>query len=271
MIELSSETVRSDFARTTTLIPMAERPGVFEVELDDGWTSLVGIHGGYMCALAVRGAEAVAPDRSVRTLTTTFLRNAAAGPALLRVGEVRRGRSMSTIVADLVQDDRVLLTSRLTAMTSRTGVEWTAPVALGLPPVAECVPIEVERSRHFDRADALLDPSSLPFSGAPHAMVRGYLRPRGDRRVDAAWLAMAVDWFPPPAFVRVTPPAGGVSIDLTTHIHRDAVLLEDDEWLCARFSVDTSAGGHAVEHGVITTMTGIPVAESFQTRLTAEG
>ena len=130
--------------------------------------------------------------------------------------------------------------------------------------------MEAGRVSHFERVDALLDPASLPFSGGDRAMVQGYLRPLEGRRVDSAWLAMATDWFPPPAFVRLEPPTGGVSIDLTTHIHQPDLLLGDDDWLCARFEIRTSTNGLAVEHGLITTDDGTPVAESLQTRLTAQ-
>ncbi|MEN9644989.1 MAG: hypothetical protein RL238_1658 [Actinomycetota bacterium] len=261
----------ADFDRTTTLTPIAGRSGAFSVELDAGWSSLVGVHGGYMCALAVKGAEAVAGDRTVRTLTTSFLRTGAVGEAVISVRELRRGRSMSTVVVDLEQDDRMLLTSRLTLLVPRTGVEWSAPVPPDLPPVDECVRMEPERVAHFQRVDALLDPAHRPFSGGDRAMVQGYLRPLEGRHVDAAWLAMASDWFPPPAFVRLTPPTGGVSVDLTTHVHQPELELGDDEWLCARFEIRTSTNGLAVEHGSITTSDGSPVAESFQTRLTAQG
>jgi acyl-CoA thioesterase len=261
---------RSDFDRTTTITPVEGRPGAFDVELDAGWSSLVGVHGGYMCALAVRGAEAVVGDRVVRTVTTSFLRTGAVGPAQLSVRESRRGRTMSTVVADLIQDDRVLLTSRITALVPRAGVEWSTSTPLDLPPVERCVPMDAGRVSHFDRVDGLLDPASLPFSGGDRAMVRGYVRPLEDRRVDSAWLAMASDWFPPPAFVRLEPPTGGVSIDLTTHVHQPELLLSDEEWLRASFEIRTSANGLAVEHGVITTGDGTPVAESFQTRLTAQ-
>jgi hypothetical protein len=37
------------------------------------------------------------------------------------------------------------------------------------------------------------------------------------------------------------------------------------------FSIETSTGGLAVEHGVITTQDGTLVADSFRTRLTATG
>jgi acyl-CoA thioesterase len=203
-------------------------------------------------------------------VTTSFLRIGAVGVAELSVREVRKGRTMSTVVADLVQDDRVLLTSRITAVVPRAGVEWSTPTALDLPPVERCVPMDAGRVSHFERVEGLLDPASLPFSGGDRAMVRGYIRPLEDRRVDAAWLVMATDWFPPPAFVRLEPPTGGVSIDLTTHVHQPEVLLGDDDWLCAAFEIRTSANGLAVEHGVITTGDGTPVAESFQTRLTAQ-
>jgi acyl-CoA thioesterase len=129
--------------------------------------------------------------------------------------------------------------------------------------------MDVGRVAHFGRVDGHLDPASLPGTGGARAVVRGYVRPWESRSVDAAWLAMASDWFPPPAFVRLDPPTGGVSIDLTTHIHQPLVVLGDDEYLTGEFSIDTSTGGLAVEHGRISGPDGRLVAESFQTRLTA--
>lgn len=268
MTELKSADAVSDFDRTTMVVP-TDRRGEFAVDLDRGWSSLVGVHGGYLCSLAVRGAEALAPDRRVRTITTSFLRSGEVGPATLTVREVRRGRSASTLVADLHQGDRLLITSRLTLLTPREGVEWTTPVRLDLPARHQCVRMEPGRVSHFQRVDGLLDPGGLPFSGGDRAIVRGYLRPLEGERVDGAWLAMASDWFPPPAFVRLEPPTGGVSVDLTTHVHRPHVTLADGEWLLGSFEVGNSTRGLAVEHGVITTEDGTVVAESFQTRLTA--
>ena len=79
------ETTVTDFDRTTALIPLEARPGEFLVDLDSGWSSLVGVHGGYMCAVAVRGAESLAPGRLVRTMSTSFLRSGRVGPAVLSV------------------------------------------------------------------------------------------------------------------------------------------------------------------------------------------
>ena len=268
MTELKQTGAVTDFDRTTMVVP-TDRPGEFDVDLDPGWASLVGVHGGYMCALAVRGAETLATDRTVRTITTSFLRTGEVGPAKLLVRELRRGRSMSTVVTELHQGDLLLITSRLTLLVWRHGVEWSALVHLDLRPREACVRMEPGRVSHFERVDGLLDPRSLPFSGGDRAIVQGYVRPLDDRRVDAAWLAMATDWFPPPAFVRLEPPTGGVSVDLTTHIHRPALRLGDDGWLLGSFEITDSTQGLAVEHGRIAAADGTLVAESFQTRLTA--
>jgi acyl-CoA thioesterase len=109
----------------------------------------------------------------------------------------------------------------------------------------------------------------MPFEGE-RAHLSGYVRPLEARPIDAAWLVMATDCFPPPASARAEPPTGGVSIDLTIHIHRSGFALGDDAWLAGSFEIDDSTGGIAVERGRITKMDGTVVAESFQTRLTAQ-
>lgn len=261
--------VLTDFDRTTALQPTSD-PGVFGVELDRGWSSLVGIHGGYLSALTVVGAEAVAgPDRVVRTVTTSFLRTGRPGPATMSVRVLRSGRSLTTATADVAQDGHTLVTSRLTLLTDRSGVEWRAPAPIDVAPLAACVPIDSEVG-HFDQADGRIDPRWIPFSNGDTANIRGYIRPLEPRVIDSAWLAMASDWFPPPAFVRLAPPTGGVSIDLTTHMHRPGLALAGDEWLVGEFGVRESTGGLAVEHGRITRPDGTMVAESLQTRLTAQ-
>ena len=110
----------------------------------------------------------------------------------------------------------------------------------------------------------------MPFTG-DRAHLAGYVRPLEARPIDAAWLVMAVDCFPPPAFARTEPPTGAMSIDLTVDIHRSGLCLGEGAWLAGSFEIDDSTGGLAVEHACITRLDGTVVAESFQTRLTAQG
>ncbi|MEZ5235480.1 MAG: thioesterase family protein [Acidimicrobiales bacterium] len=269
MMELTHGVAPLDFDRATTVRPIDRRPGQFAVDLDPGWSALVGVHGGYLCALAVRAAELLTPGRVVRTMSTSFLRTARVGPAELSVREVRRGRSMTTAAVELVQADQLVLTSRLTLMVPGPGVEWGELQPLGLAPVADCVTFTPEIDlANFDRFDLRFDPDRLPFhDGLP--AIGGYVRPLEARPVDAAWLVMAADCFPPPAFARAEHPVGGISVDLTVHVHRSGFVLADDAWLTGRFEAQESTGGLAVEHGRLMHADGTAVAESFHTRLTA--
>jgi acyl-CoA thioesterase len=61
-----------------------------------------------------------------------------------------------------------------------------------------------------------------------------------------------------------------MSVDLTTHVHQDASVLGADEWLVGEFEIRHSSGGLAVEHGRIGRADGTVLAESFQTRFTAD-
>jgi acyl-CoA thioesterase len=252
----------------TRLAPTAEE-GMFDVMLDDAWSSLIGTHGGYMVALNVRAAQALIPGRAARTVSTSFVRSGRSGPATVRATSVRSGRSIANVEATLEQDGRALVTSRITLVAPSDGVDWQQRTPLPVPPFDECVPIEPpERVRHFERARARLDPASLPFTDGPDTSVRGYIRPLDYDPIDAPWLAMMCDWFPPPAFVRMTPPIGGISVDMFTHVHHTLPLLAADEWLTGWFEIRTSRAGLATEHGCIATTDGVVLAESIQTRWT---
>lgn len=266
-VEPAPDTV---FDRTTAIRPTGTA-GLFDADLAPEWESLVGIHGGSLVAITVRGIATLVPGRSVRTVATSFVRPGRPGPARLLVKKVHGGRSVSSAVAQLYQDDHLLLTTRATLVAERTGAEWGHGAPLVEIPPSACVPIEPPGRRlpHFDQAEGVLDPANLPFSGGPRAALRGYVRPAERRPIDEAWLTMAVDWFPPPAFVRTQPPIGGISIDLVTHIHR-TLPAERAGWLGVAFEIDTSTGGLGVEHGRIATPAGVLLAESFHTRWTAD-
>lgn len=258
------------FDRSTASTPLGGRPGKFLVDLDDDWSALVGKHGGYLCAIVVRAIESTVPGRLVRTMTTSFLRTGRVGPAWVSVRLVRRGRSVATVVADLVQDGELVLTSRCTLLESSPGVDWDARHPVDLPPPGACAPFVPDGPvKHFARVESRFDPQQMPFTG-DRPRISGYLRPLEPRPLDPAWLVMASDWFPPPAFTVAEPPTGGVSIDLTTHVHRPGEMLGPHDWLVGSFEIDTSAGGIGVEHGRLTMQDGTLVAESFQTRFTVQ-
>ena len=73
------------FDRTTMVTRRLKEAGRFDVDLELEWGSPRGVHGGDQCAIAVRGAAALVPGREVRTFTTSFVRSARVGAAILAV------------------------------------------------------------------------------------------------------------------------------------------------------------------------------------------
>lgn len=259
------------FDRTGRLDPIGGCPGAFAVQLDPAWTSLVGIHGGYLASLAVRAVERVAAPtgHAVRTVATSFLRAGRPGPATVEVAAVREGRSVSSYTASIVQEGRLLNSSRITLVARRAGEEWETSTVSALPPIEACVPPQPpDGIRHFEHAVARIDPAHEPFSGRDEARIGGYVRPVEARPIDAAWLVMLADWFPPVAFTRVMPPTGGISVDLVVHVHRTLDGLGADEWLSGSFAAAISHDSLALETGEIRDPAGRVIAESFHTRYT---
>src|SRR3954447_4044513 len=78
------------FDATTSLRLDASQANRFTAHLDRAWSSLVGIHGGYLTAIAIRAAQRVVGERPIRTVTTTFLRPGSIGNASVDVEVVRR-------------------------------------------------------------------------------------------------------------------------------------------------------------------------------------
>lgn len=262
------------FDRTGALMELrsTEDSTLFVADADASWSSLRGVHGGYLASLAVRAVRQVVHDRHVRTVTTSFLRPAAPESTQVEVVQERLGRSLSTHVVTISQLGRTVATSRVTTVTEVEGLEWERDDPGTFPPVEDCTPISPPPGvRHFEHATARLDPAHTPFAHGPYAQVGGYVRPLEPRAIDAPWLTMILDWFPPSPFSRNDPPAGGVSVDYTVHIHRTLDSLDPDKWLTGLFRADVSTGSMALEKGTIRDPAGRVLAESFHTRWTANG
>ena len=168
------------------------------------------------------------------------------------------------------QNGRTTATARLTFLAPTAGVSWDTPAPPTLARLDRCVPIEPpEAALHFAHATGVLDPDYEPFSHGPLARVAGYVRPLEARPIDAPWLAMILDWFPPSPFTSQDPPTGGTSIDFTVHVHRTLPALGDHEWLSGEFETDVSTDGLALEHGMVRGPAGEVLAESFHSRWTS--
>lgn len=265
------------FDRTTQLAlePLDAIDGAdrFAVMLSEEWSSMFGAHGGYVTAVAVRFAQErllAGGSQRVRTVSTNYLRPAKTGEAVLATRTLRSGRNLSTFEVTIEQDGKVATTTRITTAAPVPGTAWDHAAPLPVPSPAECITVPGPPGiRHLDHAVGVLDPAHLPLTRGERAVLQGHTRPSEPRPIDEAWLAMVLDYFPPAAWTKVDPPAGGVSVDYSVHIHRTVEqVLPDDAWLAVSFRSDISRDGLTLEHGSIASPAGQLLAESFHTRWT---
>lgn len=268
------------FDDTTFGIPHAVDVARSIVDLDTSWVSLDSILGGYLAAKAVQAAAAHVPEQAVRTVTSSFLRPTAPGPAIVDTRVLRTGSSLSTVLADVRQDDRTTATIRATLAAPLRGSSREREPVPEMARSENCIPFVPPPGapRHFSQAEAVFNPSHVPFSGSAEAIVAGYIKPAEPRPIDAAWLIMALDWFPPASFARAdwsqrpdgggSAPTGGLSIDYTVHVHRTLAEEPSHEWLGVWLEAEVSEAGLALERGHLSDSAGRLLAESFHTRWT---
>jgi acyl-CoA thioesterase len=241
-------------------------------ELSERWASLVGIHGGYVTAVAARAiAEAVAdPDRPLRTLSAQFLRSPRPGPVEVDVAVERRGRTLVFASARVHQDDRSLVLVRSTSAGAAAGLVYDdhRPRPRPAAPPAGSGRFDAEGLvRHFEQVEVIMDPDVVPFSGAGQAWLAAWLRPLDGEPIDAAWLAMACDVLPPASFARTAGPTRAATLDYTLHLPVAAAHVAVGEHVFLDCRSPLAADGMAVEDGVLWGPDGAVLAVSRQTRL----
>jgi len=256
---------------TDTAVSRTE-PGRYSAVLDPGWWIDAGPNGGYIAAVLLNAfADAVDdPTRTCRSCTVHYLARAAAGPVGIEVVLERSGRSMTSLSARLVQQDRTIATALAAFSTDRPGPEFIDPVMpvlprpedlevpvfdSSLPPTA--VPAMAER---YDQRWAV---GHRPFSGGDEALIGGWIRLAEGRPVDAALLAAYSDAWMPAIFSRVAGAWGITTVDLTVHV-RSTPPVGYDDWCLVRFRSSMSADGFCEEDGEIWTRDGQLLAQSRQ-------
>jgi acyl-CoA thioesterase len=251
--------------------------GRWEGDLSERWASLVGIHGGYVTAIAARAiGEAIAdPDRPLRTLSAQFLRSPRPGPVAIDVAVERRGRTIVFASARVHQADRTLVLVRSTSAGSEPGQVYDdhrrrpRPAA---PPPGLARYESQGLVHHFDQVEVVMDPDTVPFSGGAEARLAAWLRPLDHDPVETYWLVMACDVLPPASFARTTGPTRGATLDYTVQlplVRPDGHVGPGDHvYLESRSPL--AADGLATEDGVLWAPDGTILALSRQARLADE-
>lgn len=245
-------------------------PHCFMAELDERWSSLVGIHGGYTAAIVAK-AMTTAVDDPARALRSFAAQLAAAprpGPAEIDVHVERTGRSMTTTSARLLQDGRMLLVAHAVSSTPWPGLTYDEHVRpRDADPGDTALFTAPGGIAHFQNAEVRLDPDVIPFGGGDEAWVAAWLRPLEGEPIDAAWVVAMCDVLPPAVFSRTTGPVKAATIEYVVHLASGQPSLPSGEHVYLSCRSPLASEGLAVEDATMWGPDGHVLAVARQTRL----
>jgi len=260
------------WTNATAVTPLGRRR--FGAHVDEQWTSLQGVHGGVVAAIAVNASTALLRNEGVdataqlRAATFGYVSGNSVGDLTVDVEVVRRGRAMTTTHARVVQHDKTTTVARFHYSIPWDGLEFS-DVEPPRPKPPDAVRLEMSGPAHLNNTDTYLDPRTPFFGGATRAEWLAWSRPLEGGTFDAAWLTMFGDFFPPAVFARTTGPVRALTIEYSIQIHSAAGswTLADHEHLAVRMHAFHSHAGFAVEDGWIHLPDGTLLATVRQTRL----
>src|SRR3954449_1305346 len=132
----------ADFEADTSVRPAGE--GAFAASVSEQWAVPRGPNGGYIAAIVLRALEAAVadPQRAPRSLTLHYLRPPAPGPVTVHAVVERAGRTLTSLSARMVQDDRTMVVALgAFAADFPTAADYASPApAVGPPPALRTVP-----------------------------------------------------------------------------------------------------------------------------------
>jgi acyl-CoA thioesterase len=249
---------------------------LFEARMDRGWWVVNGPNGGYVAAVLLRAlAERMGePERAPRSLTIHYTRPPAEGPVRIEARVERRGRSLTTLSARMLQEERLLALALSAFSKAREGLAFSGAAMPELPPPERCAPLEGRIPIHA-RYEHRWAVGALPFTAAGRnvpAQCGGWIRLAEPRLLDAPLVAAYTDAFPPAVFSRggVELLAGGIpTVDLSIHFRAPLPPpgARADDFALALFRSRHAREGFVEEDGEIWSRDGVLLAQSRQLAL----
>jgi len=259
------------FTADTSVTPLGS--SAFEATVRRRWWVGRGPNGGYLAALMLRALTETVGDsaRAPRSLTVHFLAVPEEGPVRIECAVERKGRSLSTLSARMLQGERVMALGLAAFSAPWPGTEYAdtpmpdvrAPEDLGRVEAGAGLP---EFVANFDMRFAI---GPRPFSGAGPALTGGWLRLAEPEPVDPVAVTAYMDAWVPAVFAYTSAPVGAPTIDFTVHF-RAALPRPDaapEDFHLARFSSSVAAEGFWEEDGELWSRNGTLLAQSRQLAL----
>lgn len=258
------------FDRATALERLADTHFIGTIT-EDFWVK-VGPNGGYLTAIALRGASACVPEpaRVPRSIHARFLSPPRAGSFDLRLEVVRRGRAMTVVRARLEQASKTCVEASACFSEPFSSIEFQDAVmpALGPLEAGETMPKLIALNHRYDMVRAIGD----AFRTSPRALTGGYIRFSEPREIDVLALAALWDAWPPAVFARaIDRRFGGAvpTVEVSCFFRAPERTVPAGEHVIIKVESKTASGGFVEEDAELWSADGTLLAQSRQLALLA--
>lgn len=266
-----SSTRPTRFERDTAVTRIGEHS--FEARIDRGWWVVAGPNGGYVAGIMMRALELAVDDaeRAPRSFTIHFTARPAEGAARIETRIERHGRSLTTVTARMLQDDRLLCVTVAAFSRPREAFSFNHAQMPEVAMPEDCEPLSPRIDIHH-RYDYRWAVGTQPFSEGGQPQCGGWIRTREPGIADSALVAAYTDAFPPAIFSHIAPESiqqGIPTIDLTIHFRQQLPLAcaSPEDFTLAVFRSRQADGGFMEEDGEVWSRDGVLLAQSRQLAL----
>jgi acyl-CoA thioesterase len=229
-----------------------EDDGLDSFDVAPGFGQGKATFGGLVVGACVRSLEARVSEasRTLRSVSAQLLGAPQPGPSLIRVRLLRRSATVTTLCADLEQNDVVMTHVVGVFATERpVSLEWNSLKPPAAPPWREVEPMDPDNgfapefTRHFEFRPI----GALPYTGSTDDPL-GYIRPRAPCvRRDGAYLACLIDAWWLAALCRFDGLRPAATMTYTAELHTPASELPEDEPLLHVGRALVARHGYSVE------------------------
>ncbi|MCZ6501679.1 MAG: thioesterase family protein [Gammaproteobacteria bacterium] len=261
----------TQFDKDIALTPISDNH--YQVDISDTWNVTIGPNGGYVAAIILNGMKAQLGDVQTRSVTLHYLSASVPGPAVLHVNVEKKGRSLSTCTARLLQGERTIAISMATFASAREFYSFrdfdmpVVPSPDDIAPTLRMNPNLVGHVPFRDHFDQRLAIGPIPPATADEGRVGGWTRFVNHREYDdLAIVAISDSWFPG-LNVKDTPvPMHAPTVDHSVHFLTSVPLdsIKIDDFLLVEFTTHVAQEGYLLENGKIWSTDGDLIAQSRQ-------